>query len=160
MNKTVANADEAIKDIQDNVTIMLGGFGLCGIPENCISALVKKGVKGAVRYISDFEDTAIQIAAEKEYDCVICGHIHQPQIREITANNGRKVTYMNSGDWVEHLTALEMSHGEWSLYQYDESEFDVVNPRLQVVEREPKVYQLRRDEVVPEMNGLAAMEAL
>jgi 3-oxoacid CoA-transferase subunit A len=46
MNKTVANADEAIKDIQDNVTIMLGGFGLCGIPENCISALVKKGVKG------------------------------------------------------------------------------------------------------------------
>jgi 3-oxoacid CoA-transferase subunit A len=46
MNKTVANADEAIRDIQDNVTIMLGGFGLCGIPENCISALVKKGVKG------------------------------------------------------------------------------------------------------------------
>lgn len=46
MNKTVANADEAIKDIQDNATIMLGGFGLCGIPENCITALVKKGVKG------------------------------------------------------------------------------------------------------------------
>lgn len=46
MNKTVANADEAIKDIKDNVTLMLGGFGLCGIPENCITALVKKGVKG------------------------------------------------------------------------------------------------------------------
>ena len=46
MNKTVVNADEAIKDIPDNVTIMLGGFGLCGIPENCITALVKKGVKG------------------------------------------------------------------------------------------------------------------
>src|SRR5438045_6428011 len=46
MNKTVANADEAIKDIKDNATIMLGGFGLCGIPENCINALVKKGVKG------------------------------------------------------------------------------------------------------------------
>lgn len=46
MNKTVANADEAIKDIQDNMTLMLGGFGLCGIPENCIAALVKKGVKG------------------------------------------------------------------------------------------------------------------
>ncbi len=46
MNKTVANADEAIKDMKDNATIMLGGFGLCGIPENSITALVKKGVKG------------------------------------------------------------------------------------------------------------------
>ncbi|MBN8692129.1 MAG: CoA transferase subunit A [Bacteroidetes bacterium] len=46
INKVVKNADEAIKDIQDNMTLLLGGFGLCGIPENCISALVKKGVKG------------------------------------------------------------------------------------------------------------------
>jgi len=46
MNKVVKNADEAIKDIQDNMTIMLGGFGLCGIPENSIAALVRKGVKG------------------------------------------------------------------------------------------------------------------
>lgn len=45
MNKLVANADEAVQDIQDGMTIMLGGFGLCGIPENCIAALVKKGVK-------------------------------------------------------------------------------------------------------------------
>ena len=45
MNKTIANADEAIKDIQDGAVIMLGGFGLCGIPENSINALVKKGVK-------------------------------------------------------------------------------------------------------------------
>lgn len=44
INKVVTNADEAIKDIQDGMTIMLGGFGLCGIPENCIAALVKKGV--------------------------------------------------------------------------------------------------------------------
>ncbi len=46
MNKIVANATEAVRDINDNVTLMLGGFGLCGIPENCIAALVKKGVKG------------------------------------------------------------------------------------------------------------------
>lgn len=45
INKVVANADEAIKDIIDGNTLMLGGFGLCGIPENCIAALVKKGVK-------------------------------------------------------------------------------------------------------------------
>ncbi|MBS1772434.1 MAG: CoA transferase subunit A [Bacteroidetes bacterium] len=45
MNKVVANADEAIKGIESGMTLMLGGFGLCGIPENCITALVKKGVK-------------------------------------------------------------------------------------------------------------------
>ena len=45
MNKVVLNADEAIKDLQDNMTLMVGGFGLCGIPENCITALVKRGSK-------------------------------------------------------------------------------------------------------------------
>ena len=45
MNKTVLNAEEAIRDIPDGAVLMLGGFGLCGIPENCIAALVKKGVK-------------------------------------------------------------------------------------------------------------------
>ena len=45
LNKVVNNAQEAIKDIQDNATILLGGFGLCGIPENCINALVENGVK-------------------------------------------------------------------------------------------------------------------
>ncbi|MEJ5996340.1 CoA transferase subunit A [Pedobacter sp. Du54] len=45
INKVVAGADQAVKDIEDGSTLMLGGFGLCGIPENCITALVKKGVK-------------------------------------------------------------------------------------------------------------------
>jgi len=45
MNKVVLNADEAIGDIKDGDILMLGGFGLCGIPENCIAALVKKGIK-------------------------------------------------------------------------------------------------------------------
>jgi len=46
INRVVKNADEAVNDITDNMTLLLGGFGLCGIPENCIAALVKKGVKG------------------------------------------------------------------------------------------------------------------
>ena len=45
MNKVISSAEEAIKDIQDNAVLMLGGFGLCGIPENCIAALVKNGIK-------------------------------------------------------------------------------------------------------------------
>lgn len=48
MNKVVDNADEAIKDIPDGATIMLGGFGLCGIPENSISALKRKGISNLV----------------------------------------------------------------------------------------------------------------
>lgn len=46
INRVVKNAEEAVKDITDNMTLLVGGFGLCGIPENCISALVKKNVKG------------------------------------------------------------------------------------------------------------------
>lgn len=46
MNKVIVSADDAVKDIPDGATIMLGGFGLCGIPENSIAALVRKGVKG------------------------------------------------------------------------------------------------------------------
>src|SRR5437879_10371410 len=45
MNKVVASADEAISDIRDGATIMIGGFGLCGIPENLVRALARKGVK-------------------------------------------------------------------------------------------------------------------
>src|SRR5215469_15740205 len=45
MNKVVASADEAIRDIQDDATIMVGGFGLCGVPEDLIDALVRKGVR-------------------------------------------------------------------------------------------------------------------
>ena len=45
INKKVANAEDAISDIKDGDTIMLGGFGLCGIPEKCIAALVRKGIK-------------------------------------------------------------------------------------------------------------------
>jgi 3-oxoacid CoA-transferase subunit A len=45
MNKVVSNAEEAVRNIKDGMTLMLGGFGLCGIPENCINALVKAGVK-------------------------------------------------------------------------------------------------------------------
>jgi 3-oxoacid CoA-transferase subunit A len=46
IDKRVKDADDAVRDIPDNATLMLGGFGLCGIPENCINALLKKGVKG------------------------------------------------------------------------------------------------------------------
>jgi UDP-2,3-diacylglucosamine pyrophosphatase LpxH len=80
---------------------------------------VKQSVKTAVSYINKFEETAAGIAISKGYTHVICGHIHQPQIRKISNLQG-EVTYMNSGDWVENLSALEFNKGEWSIYNYHE----------------------------------------
>jgi UDP-2,3-diacylglucosamine pyrophosphatase LpxH len=105
---------------------------LLGLGPVSFSAKVKKKVKGAVKYISDFEQIAVDLAAEKGYDYVICGHIHLPQIRICEGKNGKKVTYLNSGDWVEHLTALECRSGEWQLYTYDASDYELVNPKLKV----------------------------
>ncbi|MBP6811032.1 MAG: UDP-2,3-diacylglucosamine diphosphatase [Saprospiraceae bacterium] len=131
---------------------------LFGLKPASFSARVKKGVKSAVRFIGDFEDIAIQMAAENDYDCVICGHIHQPQIREVVAKNGKTITYMNSGDWVEHLTALECKAGQWEMYQYHKADFSTPNPRLQVQEREGQNLQLLREELMGKSQGMAAFE--
>ena len=84
-----------------------------------LSKRVKDSVKQAVKFINDFEKTAADIAISKGYDYVICGHIHHPENREITTDKG-KVTYLNSGDWVENLTALEYNGGFWKIYHYSE----------------------------------------
>lgn len=81
------------------------------------SQKIKNNVKGAVKYINDFEKTASDLAIEKEYDYVVCGHIHQPTI-EVKTNSKGSTTYMNSGDWVENYTALEYCLKRWKLYKY------------------------------------------
>jgi UDP-2,3-diacylglucosamine pyrophosphatase LpxH len=86
-----------------------------------ISKSVMAGVNKMAR-IDAFEQIAAELAIEKKYDYVICGHIHQPQKRVIENEKG-KVTYLNSGDWVEHLTALEYRQNEWSIFEYNEKDF-------------------------------------
>ena len=54
---------------------------------------------------------------DNHYDYVICGHIHHPEIKDVKTANGQ-VTYMNSGDWIENLTALEYTDSKWSIYNY------------------------------------------
>ncbi len=81
------------------------------------SQKVKQGFKSAIKFIDDFEETAVQVAIEKKYDYVICGHIHHPIIKNFPTDYGT-ITYLNSGDWVENLTALEYNNGNWSLYQH------------------------------------------
>jgi UDP-2,3-diacylglucosamine pyrophosphatase LpxH len=71
------------------------------LPYYSISQKIKEGVKIATNYVNDFETTAIKMASEKMCDGVICGHIHQPADRMI----GKK-HYLNSGDWVENMTAI------------------------------------------------------
>ncbi len=107
-----------------------------GWPPMSFAKRVKYSVKEAVKFIGDFEETAIRLAAEEQYDYVICGHIHRPQMRSMEIK-GRKVVYLNSGDWVESLTALEYKWGCWSIYEYDEVDYQIVSPRLQVKESHP-----------------------
>jgi len=87
-----------------------------------ISKKVMAGVNKAVSKVNDFEQIAAELAIEKKYEYVICGHIHQPQQRVVETSQG-KVTYLNSGDWVEHLTALEYYQNEWTIFEYDEKKF-------------------------------------
>lgn len=82
-----------------------------------LSKKIKSGVKKAVKFISDFERTAAELAIENNYDYVICGHIHEPKIEKIINKKGA-VTYLNSGDWIENLTALEYNKKRWKLYEH------------------------------------------
>jgi UDP-2,3-diacylglucosamine pyrophosphatase LpxH len=71
------------------------------LPYISISQKIKNSVKVATNYVNDFETTALSMATKKGCDGVICGHIHQPEDRTI---NGKR--YLNSGDWVENMSAL------------------------------------------------------
>lgn len=95
-----------------------------GQPKMSLSKKVKNGVKKAVSWVADFEQTAAELAINKGYDYVICGHIHQPQQRVVTTAEGQ-VTYLNSGDWIENLTALEYSNQTWEIYHYKEEDFQL-----------------------------------
>jgi UDP-2,3-diacylglucosamine pyrophosphatase LpxH len=86
------------------------------------SKKIKASVKKAVKHISDFETTATELAIEKKYDYVICGHIHEPKMIQKENKNGSTL-YLNSGDWVENLTALEYNKKRWKLFSYQESNF-------------------------------------
>ena len=82
-----------------------------------LSSKIKQSVKSAVKYIQNFEETAASLAIENGYDYVVCGHIHQTKKEIIETPKGR-TTYLNSGDWVESLTALEFHLNRWKVYHY------------------------------------------
>lgn len=87
-----------------------------GLPYYSLSQVVKQKVKSAVSYISDYEEELVKIARRKECTGVICGHIHHPAMIQYD-----DVLYLNSGDWVESLTAVvEDYQGNWKILRYAE----------------------------------------
>lgn len=83
-----------------------------------LSKKVKDSVKGVLKFVNNFEETAAEIAINNGYQFVVCGHIHHPQIKKMTNANGESVMYLNSGDWVENSTALEYDKEQWTLYKH------------------------------------------
>ena len=97
-----------------------------GAKEISFAHAVKKGFKRAMQFIHDFEQKAISHAASKGFDGVICGHIHIPQDR-LAATEFGSIHYLNSGDWVENMTALEYNNNAWNTYKYESKHFPKVN---------------------------------
>lgn len=93
-------------------------LGKMGREKYSFSKKIKNNIKKAVKFITDFEQTASELAIENQFDYVICGHIHQPQKRMVTTQK-RNCLYLNSGDWIENLTALEYNNHSWEIYYYE-----------------------------------------
>ncbi len=88
-----------------------------------LSKKIKNSVKQAVKFINNFEQTATDLAIDNKFDYVICGHIHQPAIRKVKNDKGSCI-YLNSGDWVENLTALEYNNERWHLFYHSSNKFE------------------------------------
>lgn len=100
-----------------------------GLPYYSFSQYVKGKVKKAVSYIDDYESELAKMAKSKGCDGIICGHIHKPENRMIDG-----IHYLNSGDWVESMSALAEDHeGNWELIHYRELDFKSIRPMTESV---------------------------
>jgi len=92
-----------------------------GLPYFSLSQSVKQRVKSAVSYISNFENELVALARVKHADGIICGHIHQPADKMVDG-----IHYLNSGDWVETMSALlENEDGTWEVYMHNEAKTEI-----------------------------------
>jgi len=95
---------------------------LFGKEKSSFSQQVKVATKQGIKKLSNYELTAAEIALDEGYDFVINGHTHIPCIKEIKTERG-SVMYLNSGDWVENMTALEYINTEWKLVWFKDLKF-------------------------------------
>lgn len=96
---------------------------LLGGKKTTFSQKIKQATKSGVKKLNNYEVAAAEIAVDNGYDFVINGHSHQPGKKVIRTDRG-SITYVNSGDWVENLTALEYNNGEWKVIYYKDLTFD------------------------------------
>lgn len=121
-----------------------------GLPYYSLSQEIKHKVKAAVNYISDFEEKLADLAQSKGCTGIICGHIHQPSIRMIG-----NVQYLNSGDWVESLTALVEDHeGVWNLLYYTPTTVDNKEEENSTEEEDDQ-----QEDLLKSLISLSAMKA-
>jgi UDP-2,3-diacylglucosamine pyrophosphatase LpxH len=106
-----------------------------GYEKYSFSKKVKGSVKSALQHINNFEQTVSDIAIENNYDYVICGHIHEPIIKEMSNSKG-SVIYLNSGDWVENLSSLEFKDNNWSI-NYFAKNMHEINIENEIIEISP-----------------------
>ena len=106
-----------------------------------LSKKIKNSVKSAVTFINNFEQTSADIGISNQYDYVVCGHIHHPEIRQISNEHG-SITYMNSGDWIENLSALECVDGVWSIYKFTDQDRQGMLVKDDEIEEDLNVDQL------------------
>lgn len=89
-----------------------------------LSKTVKDNIKSSLRYINNFEESAARLAVKNGFDAIVCGHIHNPEIRDIPVGDAA-IHYLNSGDWIENLTALEYNAKNWTIYRYNEEKISL-----------------------------------
>jgi len=95
-----------------------------GYEKYSFSKKVKGSVKAALKHINNFEQTVADLAIENGYDYVVCGHIHEPVIKQMTNSTG-EVIYLNSGDWVENLSSLEFVNDKWSVKYFTDQTIEL-----------------------------------
>lgn len=123
-----------------------------------LSKKVKNSVKKAVSWISNFEQTASELAIENQYAYVVCGHIHHPQIKKVRTDRG-SVTYMNSGDWIENLTSLEYEEGLWEIYSFNEAESAVAEMTFSKTEKSIPMLNVVSEESILLFSSLANLQS-
>ena len=89
-----------------------------GKKEVFLSRYLKNTSKRFLNKNNKFEEDIISLAIENGYDSIICGHLHHP-VMKLIEKEGKRIEYLNSGDWVENLTSLEYQNETWTLYQHN-----------------------------------------